>query len=171
MMNSCTVFGLILAVASCMTASAQTSAKVETDDPLRVIAQSFPKTMEFKDKGRVLEFCPDNTCDGFVRSERVPTAELKDFAFLCAYFFSDYVYLEDFRRREAARLTAENILSRSAYRDCRGKTAKESARCVLLALSRNGRIRLIFVRYDENQRNVVNENIVEHLGKKKAQSP
>ncbi len=35
-------------------------------------------------------------------------------------------------------------------------------------LSRNGRIRLIFIRYDEGERSVVPENIVEELSEKSA---
>jgi hypothetical protein len=164
-------FGVTLAIALCTTACAQTSAKVSTRDPLQLIAQSFPETIAFKDKGRVLEFCPDNTCDGFVRSERVPISELRDFAFLYTYFFSNYIYLDDFRKREDAHLTAENILSRPVYQSCQRASSTDSARCVLLSLSRNRRIRLIFVRYDENQRSVVNEDIAEQLAKKEAQSP
>jgi hypothetical protein len=36
-------------------------------------------------------------------------------------------------------------------------------RCVLRDLSRNGRIRLIFVRYDEGERHAVRENLQEKL--------
>ncbi len=50
---------------------------------------------------------------------------------------------------------AESVLSQPEYRGCRGENSREAARCVLLDLSRGGRIKFIFIRYDENQRNVV----------------
>lgn len=167
-MRSCRIFDPILVIAVGTALWAHTPIGVDAHDPLQVIERSFPKTIEFRSKGRVLEFCPDNTCDGFVRSGSVPTAELKDFAFLYVYFFSDYVYLENLRKREDACLTAKNILSKPVYQGCQRTNAKESTRCVLLDLSRNKKI---FVRYDENQRNVVNENIAEELAKREAQSP
>jgi len=39
---------------------------------------------------------------------------------------------------------------------------------VLLSLSRNGRIKLLFIRYDEGQRNVVRGNMTGQLAEKKA---
>jgi hypothetical protein len=170
-MSSYRIVGEIMAVALRTTACAQTSAKVDARDPLQVIAQSFPKTIEFKDKGRVLEFCPDNTCDGFVRSEGVPIAELEDFALLYTYFFSDFIYLKDFRKCEDVSQAVDDVLSRPAYRECRSANSKGSARCALIALSRVRRTRLIFVRYDEKRRSVVNENIAEQLARKESQSP
>jgi hypothetical protein len=149
---------------------AQTSAHNNPRDPLQAIKQAFPKTIEFKNNGRLLEFCPDNTCHGFAKSENVPVAALKDFAYLYIYFFSDYLYLDDWRKREDANLTAENILSKPIYHNCQREDRKESARCILLGLSRDGKIKLKFIRYDEKERNVADENISEQLSAEKTQS-
>lgn len=128
-------------------------------DSLRALATRFPQTISVKNHGRLIEFCPDNTCDGFVASKRVPIGELKDFAYLYEYFFSQYIYLPEWRSTASAKLAAEKILSRPAYQKCKGKDSHAKARCVLLALSYNRRIKLIFIRYDEGRRNVVPEDI------------
>ena len=59
------------------------------------------------------------------------------------------------------------MLSKPDYRKCKDENSREAARCVLRDLSRAGRIKLIFVRYDEGERNVVPENIADELSEKK----
>jgi hypothetical protein len=63
---------------------------------------------------------------------------------------------------------AERILSEPQYQACKNESDRQMARCALLDLSRNGRIKLIFVRYDENRRNVVPEDISKELSRKPA---
>ncbi len=48
---------------------------------------------------------------------------------------------------------------------CANADRLETARCVLRDLSRGGRVRLIFVRYDEGERVAVPENLSEKLAK------
>jgi hypothetical protein len=141
----------------------------EPFDPLRQITSSFPGSVKLNEKRRVMEFCPDETCDGFVASSDVSVATLKDFAYLYIYFFSEYlVYLPEWRSHDEARNTAEHVLSKPEYLSCKRGSSREAARCVLLYLSRNGKIKLLFIRYDEGQRNVVRENIAGQLAEKKA---
>jgi hypothetical protein len=135
-------------------------------DPLQQVANGFPRSIKLNEKRRTLEFCPDNTCDGFVSSASVPVAELKDFAYLYIYYFSNFIYLPDWRSHAEAKNAAERVLSKPEYRGCERESDRETARCVLLDHSRGGRIKLIFVRYDENQRNVVPEDIVKELSEK-----
>lgn len=135
----------------------------DASDPLRHITSSFPKTIELKNKGKLLEFCPDNTCDGFVAAGPVSVGTMKDFAYLYVYFFSDYYILQEWRKQEEATKAVEGVLSQPEYRSCRSANSREAARCVLLDLSRNGKIRVIFIRYDENQRNVVRKDIIKEL--------
>jgi len=137
-------------------------------DPLESLTSSFPKSIRIKQNGHVLEFCPDNTCDGFVSTPSVPLAELKDFAYLYIFYFSDFVYLPEWRSRAEAKNATERVLSRPEYRKCKAQSERETARCVLLDRSHDGRIKLIFVRYDENQRNVVPEDISKELSEKPA---
>jgi hypothetical protein len=58
---------------------------------------------------------------------------------------------------------ADRVLSQSQYLGCRNAVSREAARCVLRGLSRNGRIRLIFVRYDEGERHAGEENLAQKL--------
>jgi len=134
-------------------------------NPLKYLASSWPADITLKDKGHLLEICPDNTCDGFVSSANVPVAELKDFAYLYIYYFSDYVDLPAWRSNAEAKNAAAHILSKPEYRNCKNQSDRESARCVLLDHSRGGRIKLIYVDYDENARNVVPEDIRKELSK------
>jgi hypothetical protein len=94
----------------------------------------------------------------------VPT--LKDFAYLYVYFFSDYTFLGDWRSKEEAKNTAERILSKPEYRSCKNENSREAARCVLRDLSKEGRVKLIFVRYDEGERHAVPKNLAERLSEK-----
>jgi hypothetical protein len=68
-------------------------------DPLQQIQRAFPDTVTIKNHGRLLEFCPDGTCDGFVTSGNVPLPKLKDFAYLYVYFFSDNITLDEWKAR------------------------------------------------------------------------
>jgi hypothetical protein len=161
---ACCIFILIASFVAVRAAASEN----EVSDPLRHITSSFPKTIELKNKGKLLEFCPDNTCDGFVAADPISVGTLKDFAYLYIYFFSDYYVLQDWRTQEEPRKGAESVLSKPEYRRCRGENGREAARCVLLDLSRGGRIKLIFIRYDENQRNVVHKDITKELSGSKA---
>jgi len=135
----------------------------EPFDPLQQLRKGFPDTVELKNNGRLLEFCPDGTCDGFVSSGTVSVATLKDFGYLYVYFFSDYTFLGEWRTSNKAKETADRVLAKPEYRNCRNGNDREAARCVLLDLSRGGGIRLIFVRYDEGQRHVVRRDIRKQL--------
>jgi hypothetical protein len=132
-------------------------------DPLQEVQKAFPDTVEIKDHGKLLEFCPDGTCDGFVTSGNVSLSTLKDFAYLYVYFFSDNLTLDDWKRTEGAKETADRVLGQNQYLACKNADRREAARCILRDLSSNGRIRLIFVRYDEGERHAVRENLQERL--------
>ena len=137
---------------------------------MKALTNTFPNTVEIKNNARLLEFCPDGTCDGFVVTGSMPVATLRDFAFLYEYFFSDYAYLGAWRAQQDARNAAGRVLSKEEYRDCKHDTDQQTARCVLSNLSRNGRVRLIFVRYDEGERNVVRMDLAKQLAEKKPAS-
>jgi hypothetical protein len=133
---------------------------------MKALSKSFPDTVGIKNKGRLLEFCPDGTCDGFVTSGNVSVPTLKNFAYLYVYFFSDYTFLGEWRSKEEAKNTAELILSKPEYSNCKNENSREAARCVLRDLSKAGRIKLIFVRYDEGERHAVPKNLAERLSEK-----
>jgi hypothetical protein len=146
--------------------SAYSIAQVANDklpDPLKQLQKAFPDTVQLKDHGKLLEFCPDGTCDGFVISGNVPLPTIRDFAYLYVFFFSDNVTLDDWKGTEDAKRTAARVLGQTQYLACKNVESREAARCVLRDLSRNGKIRLIFVRYDEGERHAVRENLQEKL--------
>jgi hypothetical protein len=153
---------------------AQRGATVETGnapfDPMKELAITFPDTIKIKNSAHLLEFCLDGTCDGFVVSGSMPVATLRDFAYLYEYFFSDYIYLGEWRARKEARNAAERVLSKPEYRGCKHITDQKTARCVLVNLSSNGRVRLIFVRYDEGERHVVHMDLAKQLAEKEPAS-
>jgi hypothetical protein len=146
-------------------ASAQ-STDTATADPMKELSKTFPDTIEIKNKGHLLEFCPDGTCDGFVASGNMSVPTLKDFAYLYVYFFSDYTFLNEWRNNEEAKDTGKRILSKPEYRGCKQENSREAARCVLRDLSEGGSVKLIFVRYDEGERQVVPTDIAKHLSEK-----
>lgn len=135
-------------------------------DPMKQLSKNFPDTVAIKNKGSLLEFCPDGTCDGFVTSGSMSVPTLKDFAYLYVYFFSDYTFLGEWRSKGEAKSTAEGILSKPEYRSCKKEDSRETARCVLRDLSKGGRVKLIFVRYDEGERHAVPKNLAERLSEK-----
>jgi hypothetical protein len=64
-------------------------------DPMKQLSKTFPDTVAIKNKGRLLEFCPDGTCDGFVTSGNMSVPTLREFAYLYVYFFSDFTFLDE----------------------------------------------------------------------------
>lgn len=132
-------------------------------DPLKVLEKSFPGSVTTKREGHLIEFCPDNTCDGFLSSNQVPAAALKDFAYLYEYFFSKYSYLKPWRRRPGAKGAATHVLREPRYSRCKAAIGREKARCILRFLSANGAIKLLFVRYDEGRRSVEVEDLAMEL--------
>lgn len=162
-MNNRVIWALVLC-ACCFPLSARSGDTVS--DPMKELSKTFPDTVAIKNKGHLLEFCPDGTCDGFVTSGNFSVSTLKDFAYLYVYFFSDYTFLGEWRSKEEAKSTAGRILAKPEYRGCKNEDSREAARCVLRDLSQGGRVKLIFVRYDEGERHVVPKNLAERLSGK-----
>jgi hypothetical protein len=148
------------------TAAVQSGAA--SDDPLGQIRIDFPKSIEVKNQGHLVEFCQEDICDGFVSSRDVSVTTLRDFTYLYIYFFSMNA-TQEWRQRDEPKRLMERVLARPEYRSCRRDDDLESARCVLLNLSRDGKINLILIRYDEGHRNVARQNIIEQLSKKGSQ--
>jgi len=132
-------------------------------DPLLSLSSAFRKSINLKNGGHLLEFCPDGTCDGFVSSAEMSVNTLKDIAYLYEYFFSDYTFLDEWRAQQDSKNTADRVLSKAEYQHCKGGSDRETARCVLLTFSRNGRVRLIFVRYDEGHRGEIRGDLTKQL--------
>ena len=162
--NNRVLWALILCVCCSLPLPAQSGDTAS--DPMKELQETFPDTVAIKNKGRLLEFCPDGTCDGFVTTGTISVLTLKDFAYLYVYFFSDYTFLDDWRSKEEAKNTADQVLAKAQYRNCKNEKSREAARCVLRDLSKGGRVKLIFVRYDEGERHAVLKNLAERLSEK-----
>jgi hypothetical protein len=160
---------LALVAVLLMVMAKDASATGQQIDPLQEIKRSFPETLKVKlNPVKSIEFCPDNTCELIVAKKGVCIDNLKDFAYLYIYFFSDYFVLDDWRKSKKAALVAEKILSKPKYQWCKNSDQQRTARCILRHLSKKGRIELYAVRYDENERSLVNieiNSVVGHKGK------
>ncbi len=97
----------------------------------------------------------------------ISTTTLRDFVYLYVYFFSNYYILEDWRNQTESKKVAKRVLAKPEYRNCKSESDLEGARCVLRNLSSDGRIKLVFIRYDEKKRNVVPKNLADVLVEKK----
>jgi hypothetical protein len=55
----------------------------------------LPAGAEYKSEKtvKVVQYCPDNTCDVFQTSKEIPINDLKEFSALYLYYVSGYVYL------------------------------------------------------------------------------
>lgn len=135
-------------------------------DPIQEILNNFPNSVVLKkDKRTALEFCPDNTCDVFISNRETSLVDLKDFAYLFIFFYSDYYVLQDWRNKESATKMMRLIISKPQYQSCRKTTEHETARCILIQLSNKGRIKSSAIRYDENKRNVTDRNLMDELSR------
>lgn len=143
--------------------SQENVAETNNSQPLKKVMDAFPSSISSKSNPQTLEFCPDNTCDGFEASRDVSRVELEEFAYLYIYFFSDYYVLKDWRDKPDVRAEANRILANPKYEKCKGNQEMDAARCILRYLARDGRIKLLFIRYDEKRRNVVREALSKHL--------
>lgn len=138
---------LVFVVAfACSVAQAQ-----QTPDPLKQISRSFPNSVKIAKNGKQIEFCPDETCEGFA-SKKLSSAQLKNFAYLFLYYFSGYTDLEKWRMKTANRVVAERILKRPEFASCKERNPRDKARCSLFLLSRGG-VRVYSSRDDEGERN------------------
>lgn len=131
----------------------------DMNDSIAYLERSFPGGVKLAEGKRSIEFCPDNTCDGFQARRDVPISELKDFAYLYVFHFSDYSVLREWRTASESRAVSADILSKSKYQKCGSQNTRTVARCVLQALSRGNRIELTAIRYDEKRRVVTRKDI------------
>jgi hypothetical protein len=110
---------------------------------------------------RVLEYCPDNTCERFVAPASSSQQALANFAFLYLYKVSGYFYLAEFKKTEAA-ARAKSLVSRHSRR-CPQPEELNAVACLLRFLQHENHIRISFTRQDEGQVSVVPVSLEEEL--------
>jgi len=113
------------------------------------IAQGGP-SVSVKNNGRLVEYCPDNTCEVFSVRNGKESAALADFTLAYLYAVSDYVYLEEFQSRMDLHEVDRLLMRYQA--DCPQLAQRAAARCVAGHLARKYPIRVTFVRYDERRK-------------------
>ena len=114
------------------------------------IASGGP-TVSVKQSGRLVEYCPDNTCEVFsLRSGKDTASSLTDFAFAYLFAVSDYVYLAEFQSRTDLQEVTQ--LLRRYKSNCPQAAQKAAARCVAAWLAAKHPIRVTFVRFDEGRK-------------------
>ena len=103
-----------------------------------------------KNNGRLVEYCPDNTCEVFSVRSGKERAALADFALAYLYSVSGYVYLEEFQARTDFHEVSQLLMRYKA--NCPQLGQREAARCVAARLATKHPIRVTFVRYDERRK-------------------
>jgi hypothetical protein len=136
-----------------------------SDDPLRQLTRAFPRSIEFKNQGHLIEFCPHNTCDAFSAAASVSERSLEDLAYLYEFYYSGFIYLEDWRAGDEGKADAEQVFAKPEYRHRLPEGGRSAAPCVIEEIGGGGRVRLLFIRYDEHRRNVVPLNLIRELSR------
>lgn len=113
------------------------------------IAQDGP-SVSVKNNGRLVEYCPDNTCEVFSLRSAQASAVLADFTLAYLYAVSNYVYLEEFQSRTD--LQEINRLVMRYQANCPQPAPRAAARCIAARLATIHPIRVTFVRYDERRK-------------------
>lgn len=135
----------------------------------------LPKGAEYKSEkyAKVVKYCPDNTCDVFQASKKIPINDLKQFSALYFYYVSGYIYLEKpiiektpFRKKNQDYV--HSVLEKHAEQ-CKGPEL-EAASCVLTHLAKKWNIKSQFIRYDEGENIIVTQEIEKELSIEKLQS-
>jgi hypothetical protein len=141
----------------------RTEAANPTEDLLRPSFASLSPNIFVRSEGgqRVLEYCPDNTCERFVAPATSSQEALADFAFLYLYKVSGYYVLGTFKTTEAP-ARVKPILSRYVQH-CPQPEESKAIACLLRSLQRGNHIAIAFTRQDEGQVSVVPINLEKQL--------
>lgn len=116
----------------------------------RHITQAVGPSVFIKNKGQVVEYCPDNTCEVFSLRGKGTSGALYEFTLAYLYSVSGYTYLADFQSRtDLPEVT--DLLARYQVK-CPQPAPKAAAHCVTALLARKHPIRVNYVRYDEGGR-------------------
>ena len=126
-----------------------------------------------EEAAKVIEYCPDNTCDIFQASQEIPIIDLKEFAALYFFYVSGYVYLEkpifeEIPFRKMHKAYVGSVIKKHNDK-CTGAEL-EAVSCILKSLANKWSIRSRFVRYDEGEKHVMTRNISEEISLKSLQS-
>ena len=122
--------------------------------PLGFLSEIAPTGLEYRvtQKLKVVEYCPDNTCDIIEAPAGLPNEIFNDFAFLFLSYASGYIYLKkpfDKSRPflEEAKRFFPHVVERRKHQ-CRGDEL-EIVSCILNKMADDYGIKIYFSRFDE----------------------
>lgn len=95
----------------------------------------------------IFRFCPDNTCNVLVINDRINNDSLVDLGVLYLYYFSEYIYLKEWRGNDKVSEKIKNMLLRYG---CNTGNDQDKAVCVINKILNDAQLSLFFIRYDES---------------------
>ena len=131
------------------------------------LLNKFNDSIEVDKDKKIIEYCPDNTCESFRFKNNPPKDVLYNFMFLSLYYASDYFYLEKFKQENHEKLIRQIVEKERKNLNIVGKAEynlEDEVKKVVRELIKQYSISFSFVRYDEKNRNVVPSDIFEYWG-------
>jgi hypothetical protein len=127
--------------------------RLEATEEYQEISRQYPRSLTVHGRQcRTIEWCPDNTCEGFRLEGQAPATAFMTFVYLYLHYLSDYYNLDEWRNQTRARAIARKILATRKFSACRRSAERDAAICALRVLEKVSKIRVFFVRYDEDVR-------------------
>ena len=115
-----------------------------------LLRRDFHEAVRYLPAEHAIEFCPDNTCHQFV-SRRVSCDGLAEFLLVYLRYYSDYVVLEDWRKRDDVQHAVDQIMTTPLLRPCLSQVVAARSRCALDKAVAAHKIKGFDVRYDEGR--------------------
>jgi hypothetical protein len=138
-------------------------------DSLKTLKILLGDNLTFKETvtHKVIEYCPDNTCNLIKSPKSVPTQTLSDFAFLYIFYASGYIYIkkpydDSVPFLESGKKIIPHIIARNE-KGCNNSSDLKNISCILLSMYKSSNIKLYFSRFDEGQDSVSLINHKEEL--------
>lgn len=137
------------------------SKKIQVEE-FAAIQKEFPNSLNIvsKSKNGFFEFCPDNTCDLLKANKPITIESLSDIGYLYIYYFSDYLELDKWRKREKSFTEVQKILQKKKYARCEKYIEdRKKAICILRSEKLKFNVDLYFVRYDEKKKYMIKKSM------------
>ena len=100
-----------------------------------------------------IEYCPDNTCEKLIARKTIREDIFLDIALLYFQNASDYVYLKDWRNNMLVQHAQASV--KTSIPACRDLEGYNLVACALLWAKRKHDMKIYFIRYDEQEKKVI----------------
>jgi len=131
-------------------------------DSLNTLRELIPDiTLKESNTQKIVEYCPDNTCNIIKAPKNISNQTLGDFSFLYLYYASGCIHLiksydNSVPFHESARKYTPIVMAKYKHL-CKGDEL-ETASCIMLKLAKQNNIQLYFSRYDEGHKSTTYES-------------